>query len=37
MLLLIFDLEYVIVNDIMILCNEIMGININDDWKLIVC
>lgn len=37
MLLLVLDLEKVSVNDIMVLCNEIVGIDINDDWKFIVC
>lgn len=37
MLLLVFDLEKMIVDDIMVLCSEIIGIDINDDWKLILC
>ena len=36
MLLSVLDLEKVSVNDIMVPRNEIVGININDDWKAIV-
>lgn len=36
MLLSVLDLEKVSVNDIMIPRNEIIGIDINDDWKAIV-
>lgn len=36
MLLSIFDLEQATVDDIMVPRNEIQGINIHDDWKVIV-
>lgn len=36
MLLSVLDLEKVSVNDIMVPRNEIVGIDINDDWKSIV-
>lgn len=36
MLLSVLDLEKVSVDDIMVPRNEIVGININDEWKLIV-
>ncbi|NIY48507.1 HlyC/CorC family transporter [Cedecea colo] len=36
MLLSVLDLEKIGVNDIMVPRNEIVGININDDWKSIV-
>lgn len=36
MLLSVLDLEKVSVNDIMVPRNEIVGIDINDDWKAIV-
>lgn len=36
MLLSVLDLEKVCVNDIMVPRNEIVGIDINDDWKAIV-
>ncbi|WP_075183571.1 CNNM domain-containing protein [Pantoea sp. 1.19] len=36
MLLSVLDLEKVTVNDVMVPRNEIVGININDDWKAIL-
>lgn len=36
MLLSVLDLEKVSVDDIMVPRNDIVGININDDWKSIV-
>lgn len=36
MLLSVLDLEKVSVDDIMVPRNEIVGININDDWKSVV-
>lgn len=36
MLLSVFDLEKMIVDDIMVSRSEIIGIDINDDWKSIL-
>lgn len=33
MLVSIFDLENVIVEDIMVFCSDIVVIDINDEWK----
>ncbi len=37
MLISVLDLEKVIVDDIMLLRNEIIGIDVNSDWKSIIC
>lgn len=37
MLVFILDMEKVIVEDIMVFCNDIGGIDIDDDWKVIMC